>query len=61
MMRRWRRGCATDGHEMTDNSEASSASASLSGDLGCQQVSQRSEDRLIVVSASPGNDIVTQL
>merc|ERR1712038_661119 len=43
---RWRRGCATDGHEMTDNSEAQPGS--LDGSLGCQQVGQRSEGNLIV-------------
>merc|ERR1712141_835826 len=39
---RWRRGCATDGHEMTDNSEAQPKT--LTGELGCTNVGQRSED-----------------
>ena len=53
-MTRWRRGCATDGHEMTDNSEASGAKdkGKLTGELGCYNVAQRSEDRLIVVSVT---------
>ena len=53
-MTRWRRGCATDGHEMTDNSEASGAKAKgkLTGAQGCYNVAQRSENRLIVVSVT---------
>ena len=49
-----RRGCATDGHEMTDNSEASGAKAQgkLTGAQGCYNVAQRSENRLIVVSVT---------
>merc|ERR1712038_1594544 len=43
---RWRRGCTSDGHEMTDNSEASNAQ--YTAEQGCQQVAQRSEDRLVV-------------
>merc|ERR1712203_991128 len=43
---RWRRGCTSDGREMTDNSEASNAQ--YNAEQGCQQVAQRSEDRLVV-------------
>ena len=32
LLGRWRRDCATDGHELTDNSEASPGT--LTGDLG---------------------------
>ena len=32
LLSRWRRDCATDGHELTDNSEASPGT--LTGDLG---------------------------
>eukprot|EP00092_Neocalanus_flemingeri_P039280 GFUD01042766.1.p1 GENE.GFUD01042766.1~~GFUD01042766.1.p1 ORF type:complete len:161 (-),score=42.79 GFUD01042766.1:213-695(-) len=43
---RWRRGCATDGQEMTDNSEAEGAE--LTGELGCQNVGQYSYDNIVV-------------
>ena len=45
---RWRRGCATDGHEMTDNSEAKGDK--ITGELGCQNVGQYSYDNIVVVS-----------
>ena len=43
---RWRRGCATDGHEMTDNSEAQPKQ--LTGDLGCSSAGSRDEGLLTV-------------
>ena len=33
-MLRWRRGCATNGHELTDNSEANPGDGELTGELG---------------------------
>jgi len=39
---RWRRGCATNGHELTDNSEANPGE--LTGDLGCVDVHGRTEN-----------------
>ena len=44
---RWRRGCATDGHEMTDNSEADGDK--VTGEIGCLNVGQYSYDNIIVV------------
>merc|ERR1712038_1054483 len=41
---RWRRDCATDGHELTDNSEASAGT--LTGDLGCVNAGGRSENNI---------------
>ena len=45
---RWRRGCATDGHELTDNSEAKGDK--ITGELGCTNVGQYSYDNIVVVS-----------
>merc|ERR1711913_30371 len=39
---RWRRGCTSDGSEITADSEM--AGQSLSGDLGCQKIGDRSQD-----------------
>merc|ERR1712141_392978 len=39
---RWRRGCTSDGSEITADSEM--AGKSLSGDLGCQKIGDRSQD-----------------
>merc|ERR1719510_590268 len=44
---RWRRGCTTDGHEMTDNSEASNAA--YRAEQGCKQVAQRDQDLTVIV------------
>merc|ERR1719201_1746645 len=43
---RWRRGCTTDGSQMTDNSEASNAQ--YTAEQGCQQVAQRDEGLTVV-------------
>merc|ERR1719470_193734 len=43
---RWRRGCATDGHELTDNTEAQSDK--VTGELGCINVGQYSYDNIVV-------------
>ena len=45
---RWRRGCATDGQELIDNSEAKADK--VTGKLGCTNVGQSSYDNIIVVS-----------
>ena len=47
---RWRRGCTTDGHELTDNSEAKKDK--VTGEVGCTNVGQHSYDNIIVVSIS---------
>jgi len=43
---RWRRGCATDGHELTDNTEAKSEK--VTGEMGCTNVGQYSYDNIVV-------------
>eukprot|EP00090_Calanus_glacialis_P015927 TRINITY_DN25041_c0_g1_i1.p1 TRINITY_DN25041_c0_g1~~TRINITY_DN25041_c0_g1_i1.p1 ORF type:complete len:160 (-),score=24.35 TRINITY_DN25041_c0_g1_i1:123-602(-) len=43
---RWRRGCATDGQELIDNSEAKADK--VTGKLGCTNVGQSSYDNIIV-------------
>ena len=47
---RWRRGCATDGQELTDNSEAKSEK--ITGEMGCTNVGQYSYDNIVVVSTA---------
>ena len=39
---RWRKGCATDGSELTDNSEAKTEK--VTRELGCTNVGQYSYD-----------------
>ena len=57
---RWRRGCATDGSELTDNSEAKTEK--VTGELGCTNVGQYSYDNIVVVSIGTEggrDDVVT--
>jgi len=43
---RWRRDCATDGYELTDESEADPGT--LTGELGCVDVHGRTENKVII-------------
>ena len=43
---RWRRGCVSDGHELTDGTEAQPGD--LTGDLGCVEAGSRTENRVTI-------------